>query len=37
MSQVLFLFGAGSSFTDTVIYDGKAKLVPLPRERRERG
>ena len=24
MSQVLFFFEAGSSFADTVIYDGKA-------------
>ena len=37
MSQVLFFFGAGSNFTDTIIYDGKVKLVPLPRERKERG
>ena len=37
MSQVLFFFGAGSNFVDMIIYDGKAKLVPLPREQRERG
>ena len=37
MSQVSFFFGAGSNFADKIIYDRKAKLVPLPRELRARG
>ena len=37
MTQALFFFGAGINFADTVTYDGKVKLVPLPRERKERG
>ena len=37
MSQLLFVFRASSNFANMTIYDGKAKLAPLPREQRERG
>ena len=37
MSQVLFFFGTSSNFAHAMIYVMKAKLAPLPHERRERG
>ena len=37
MSEVLFFFGTSSNFAQAMIYVVKAKLVPLPREQRERG
>ena len=37
MSQLLFFFGAGSNFVDTITYSGKVKLLPLPCEQRKKG
>ena len=37
ISQLLFFFGAGSNFADTIKYNGKVKLLPLPCEQRKKG
>ena len=37
MLQLLFFFGAGSNFADTIKYNGKVKLLPLPCEQRKKG